>query len=134
MTARSQTTARKAKALPLATDQEEAEYEAGYKAFMLRCMTYAAAHADADDEAWEKHHNFGVDHKPVTPSYQAGYDHARERIVREAGGCGFGMYSPRQQTAIHPAEASVLIPLKGEPGYAEYEAARKARVAKLKVV
>lgn len=113
--------------------QDEAEYEAGYNAFMLRCMTYAAAHADADPEAWTKHHNLGIDHKPLTADYLAGYQAAQHRIVREAGRCGFGMWSPRQQTAVMKESGAVLviIPLKGEPGYEEYEADRKARVAAL---
>jgi hypothetical protein len=76
----------------------ECEYEAGYNAFMLRCMTYAAAHAEVK-EVWTKYdHNF-VDAKPVTPSYKDGYDDARSRILRETQ-YGFGLYSPREMTAM----------------------------------
>ena len=109
-------------------ETNEAEREAGYRAFMLRCMTYAAAHADADDEAWSKHHNYGVDVTPMSDDYAAGYDVARERILRETR-VGFGMFSPRERTARMP-EHAVRIPLKGEPGYADYEAKRRRALLK----
>jgi hypothetical protein len=115
--------------------RNEAEYNAGYEAFMRRCAYYATAHAEGrnSDVPWRQFHNVGIDHKPETDDYVAGWNEARERMLRECGICFGSFATPRAETQAYKEngldEFNTVIPLPGDPGYAECEEDCKARNA-----
>jgi hypothetical protein len=117
--------------------RNEAEYAAGYEAFMRLCAYYAMAHAEGNsDVPWRQFHNARIDHKPETDDYVEGWDTARERMIRECCIC-FGLFAtPRAETQDNKEndldKFNTVIPLPGEPGYAEYEENCKARNAAFK--
>ncbi len=103
----------------------ELEYERGYAAFMLRCGTYALAHAAMYDDGdardwWKKHHLAGHDDQPETEAYREGYAEAQERMNREIGlspdlAAGFGAPTPRALTAIRRSLPPITTPTTPTP-------------------
>ena len=57
----------------------------------------------------------------VTGDYVEGWNKARKLMLREYRRCFGSFATPRAQTQLN-----TVIPLPGEPGYAEYEKDRKA--------
>jgi hypothetical protein len=78
--------------------EADREYQRGYNALMLRAGYYALAHADIPG-SWEKFAEASHDDLPETAAYLEGYEEAQDRMRREVGGCGFGFFTPRNQTA-----------------------------------
>jgi hypothetical protein len=109
------------------TTTDEAEYDRGYAAFMLRCGSYALAHAamyDGDQSGrdwWKEHHQAGQDDQPETEAYREGYAEAQERMHREIGlspdvAAGFGAPTPRALTAmikLSPRPRPQLVIIEG---------------------